>query len=165
MRNHDEPSVEEILDSIKKVIARDSEERSAMPRRRGLVAGGSEPASADEAEDVIELGSALGEELILEDDAAIAARFGDEPGEMEDDEDSLIADETRSAMQQNFAALTMLAKPGKQPQIVRQGETSLEGLVREMLRPMLKNWLDENLPEMVEAMVKAEIARIAGKKR
>ena len=68
-------------------------------------------------------------------------------------------------MQQNFAALTMMSKPGKQPQIVRQGETSLEGLVREMLRPMLSKWLDEHLPNMVEELVKAEISRIAGKKR
>jgi cell pole-organizing protein PopZ len=58
----------------------------------------------------------------------------------------------------------MLAEPGVPPQIVRSGETSLEGLVRDMLRPMLAEWLDRNLPGMVERMVKAEIARIAGKK-
>ncbi|EDL49789.1 DUF2497 domain-containing protein [Erythrobacter sp. SD-21] len=167
MQNHGEPSVEEILDSIKKVIARDSETRAAaMPqRRRGLVAGGADPVDAEEAEDVLELGAGLGEELILEDDADLDAVYGEEPGEDEAEEDGLIADATRSAMQQNFAALTMLAKPGKHPQIVRQGETSLEGLVREMLRPMLAKWLDDNLPGMVEGLVKAEIARIAGKKR
>ena len=167
MQHHGEPSVEEILDSIKKVIARDSEVRTqATQRRRGLIAGGgAEPADAEEAEDVLELGAGLGEELILEDNASLDAVYGEEPGEDEIDEDSLIADATRSAMQQNFAALTMLAKPGKQPQIVRQGETSLEGMVREMLRPMLAKWLDENLPGMVEELVKAEIARIAGKKR
>ena len=167
MQNYGEPSVEEILDSIKKVIARDSEVRTqATQRRRGLIAGGgAEPADAEEAEDVLELGAGLGEELILEDNASLDAVYGEEPGEDEIDEDSLVADATRSAMQQNFAALTMLAKPGKQPQIVRQGETSLEGMVREMLRPMLAKWLDENLPAMVEELVKAEIARIAGKKR
>ena len=58
----------------------------------------------------------------------------------------------------------MLALPGRQPQIVRSGETSLEGLTRELLRPMLAQWLDEHLPTMVEELVKAEIARIAGKK-
>lgn len=166
MQNHGEPSVEEILDSIKKVIARDTETRAAMPqRRRGLVAGGADPVDAEEAEDVLELGAGLGEELILEDDADLDAVYGEEAGEDEAEEAGLIADATRSAMQQNFAALTMLAKPGKQPQIVRQGETSLEGLVREMLRPMLAKWLDDNLPPMVEELVKAEIARIAGKKR
>jgi len=40
---------------------------------------------------------------------------------------------------------------------------TLEGLVREMLRPMLKDWLDAHLPEMVETMVKREIDRITGR--
>ena len=40
----------------------------------------------------------------------------------------------------------------------------MHDLVREMLRPMLAQWLDDNLPAMVEELVKAEIARIAGKK-
>lgn len=76
----------------------------------------------------------------------------------------LTGDATASAMRDNFAALAMLAQPGRPPQIVRSGETSLEGLTRELLRPMLAQWLDQNLPGMVEELVKAEIARIAGKK-
>jgi len=47
---------------------------------------------------------------------------------------------------------------------VRSGETSLEGLTRDLLRPMLSEWLDTNLPGMVERMVRDEIARIAGKR-
>ena len=83
---------------------------------------------------------------------------GENPG------DSLIADEVRDAMQENLAALAMLSEPPAKPQIVRSGETSLEGLTRELLRPMLAEWLDKNLPGMVEKMVQAEIARIAGKR-
>ena len=41
---------------------------------------------------------------------------------------------------------------------------TLEGLVRDMLRPMLAEWLDANLPELVEAMVAKEIARITGQR-
>ena len=37
---------------------------------------------------------------------------------------------------------------------------TLEGLVREMLRPMLSEWLDRNLPSLVEQMVAREIAKI-----
>nr|WP_281494619.1 DUF2497 domain-containing protein [Qipengyuania sp. S6317L1] len=85
--------------------------------------------------------------------------------ELEDSEDApLIKEETRGAMQENLAALAMLAEPGARPQIVRSGETSLEGLTRELMRPMLAEWLDKNLPGMVEKMVQAEIARIAGKR-
>ena len=67
-------------------------------------------------------------------------------------------------MRDNLATLAMLAEPGAKPQIVRSGETSLEGLVRDMLRPMLAEWLENNLPGMVEQMVRDEIARIAGKR-
>jgi cell pole-organizing protein PopZ len=40
---------------------------------------------------------------------------------------------------------------------------TLEGLVRELLRPMLKDWLDAHLPELVESLVKREIDRISGR--
>jgi uncharacterized protein len=44
-------------------------------------------------------------------------------------------------------------------------ENTLEGMVQEMLRPMLKTWLDQNLPDMVETIVTREIARISGRAR
>ena len=40
---------------------------------------------------------------------------------------------------------------------------TIEGLVREMLRPMLKEWLDENLPGIVDKHVEAEVKRIASR--
>ncbi len=42
---------------------------------------------------------------------------------------------------------------------------TLEDVVREMLRPMLKAWLDEHLPAIVEAQVSAEVERIARQRR
>ena len=45
----------------------------------------------------------------------------------------------------------------------RAGEDSLDGLVREMLRPILKEWLDANLPELVERVVTREVARVIGR--
>ena len=151
MGQHGEASVEEILESIKKVIARDNRVGALEDRRRRETQGVVEPASDEEADEVLELGQ----------DHLVA----DEPeGPDESDEAPLIADSVRESMQANLAALAMLAEPGVPPQIVRSGETSLEGLVREMLRPMLAQWLDTHLPGMVEAMVKAEISRIAGKR-
>jgi hypothetical protein len=38
---------------------------------------------------------------------------------------------------------------------------TLEDLVKEMLRPMLKSWLDDNLPNLVERLVRAEIERVS----
>lgn len=145
MRQSGEPSVEEILDSIKKVIARDNRADAAIERKerteRGIKA-----AEAETEDDVFELDAAA--ELVDEDA----------------DEAPLLPESTASSMRESIAALAMLAEPGAVPQIVRSGETSLEGLTRELLRPALAEWLDKNLPPLVERMVAAEIARIVGKK-
>jgi uncharacterized protein len=45
--------------------------------------------------------------------------------------------------------------------VIGQNARTLEDLVREMLRPMLKSWLDDNLPSMVERIVRAEIERVS----
>lgn len=133
-----EPSVEDILASIKKVIARDSqvEER---PRRTKQPLSESE----DESEEAI---------LDLVEEVGTA------------DEAPLVTEQARATMRESLAALSIMAQPGVAPQIVRSGETSLEGMVRDLLRPALSEWLDKNLPPLVEAMVAAEIARIVGKK-
>ncbi|GMM91859.1 DUF2497 domain-containing protein [Qipengyuania sp. MTN3-11] len=164
-----EPSVEEILDSIKKVIARDNREGAIAERRRrsqqAVEDRNPEPADGEEAEEVLELDEdamvALDGDADLDEDYDFEA---EEPRAEDDAELPLTADQTRQSMRANFEALATLARPGAAPQIVRSGETSLEGLVRDMLRPMLAEWLDDNLPGMVEEMVKAEIARIAGKR-
>lgn len=44
--------------------------------------------------------------------------------------------------------------------VLNRNARTLEDLVQEMLRPMLKSWLDQNLPTMVERMVRAEIERV-----
>jgi cell pole-organizing protein PopZ len=142
MRQANEPSVEEILDSIKKVIARDNRVATESPTRRAASA----PVIQDEEEDVLDLETA-GE--VVEEVAA---------------EGPLLPRETVSSISESLAALAVMAEPRAAPQIVRSGETSLEGLTRELLRPALAEWLDKNLPPLVEKMVAAEIARIVGKR-
>jgi cell pole-organizing protein PopZ len=46
-----------------------------------------------------------------------------------------------------------------------QNTDMIEQLTREMLRPMLKTWLDDNLPTIVERLVRAEIERVARGRR
>jgi cell pole-organizing protein PopZ len=41
-------------------------------------------------------------------------------------------------------------------------ERTLEGIVREMLRPLLRDWLDSHLPGIVERLVREEITRVVG---
>jgi cell pole-organizing protein PopZ len=45
--------------------------------------------------------------------------------------------------------------------VLVQNARTLEDLVREMLRPMLKSWLDDNLPGLVERLVRSEIERVS----
>jgi len=45
--------------------------------------------------------------------------------------------------------------------VLNSNPRTLEDLVREMLRPMLKAWLDDNLPPLVERLVRAEIERVS----
>ena len=45
--------------------------------------------------------------------------------------------------------------------VLSNNARTLEDLVKEMLRPMLKSWLDDNLPALVERIVKAEIERVS----
>jgi hypothetical protein len=45
--------------------------------------------------------------------------------------------------------------------VLTHSSRTIEDLVREMLRPMLKTWLDDNLPGMVERLVRAEIERVS----
>ena len=51
------------------------------------------------------------------------------------------------------------AAPDPGPAVDANGKT-IEDLVKEMLRPMLKEWLDRNLPPMVERFVEREIVRL-----
>jgi cell pole-organizing protein PopZ len=65
----------------------------------------------------------------------------------------LISSQTSAAVDSAFNALAQT--------VLVQNARTLEDLVREMLRPMLKSWLDDNLPGMVERLVRAEIERVS----
>lgn len=177
MAQQNEASVEEILESIKKVIARDNDDKDFLIKRRSEPAEETLVKTADDdlADEVLDLSDMeyLGDEGLVDPAADEVSAEPDTPEQSSAMEDDLITDEqppltteaAAGAMRDNLAALAMLSEPPARPQIVRSGETSLESLAREMLRPMLAEWLDKNLPGMVERMVQAEIARIAGKKK
>jgi uncharacterized protein len=68
-------------------------------------------------------------------------------------ENGLLSNATSAAVDSAFNTLAQT--------VLVQNARTLEDLVREMLRPMLKSWLDDNLPGMVERLVRAEIERVA----
>jgi uncharacterized protein len=68
-------------------------------------------------------------------------------------EGGLISAATSAAVDSAFNSLAQT--------VLVENARTLEDLVREMLRPMLKTWLDDNLPGMVERLVRAEIERVS----
>jgi cell pole-organizing protein PopZ len=66
---------------------------------------------------------------------------------------TIMSQATSAAVDSAFNALAQT--------VLVQNARTLEDLVREMLRPLLKSWLDDNLPGMVERIVKAEIERVS----
>jgi cell pole-organizing protein PopZ len=129
-----EPSMEDILASIKKVIAEEKVQRAQ---------GGSVTAQTDseaEPEEVLELTDQLAPPMDLG--------------------PPLLAQSAAESSRQSIETLAVVAAsaPPPQPQV-----NPLEELVREMLRPILKQWLDDNLPKLVDEHVKREISRITGR--
>ena len=134
-----EPSMEDILASIKKVIAEEKELRTT-----------GEPVESVEDEPLPEDSSASDEDVLeLDQPLALPADLG--PPLVDDQ----VAGESRQKLEAlQTVAATIPAAPAANP---------LEEIIREMLRPMLKQWLDDHLPQMVDEHVKREISRITGR--
>jgi uncharacterized protein len=138
MQSGREPSMEDILASIKKVIAEEKELRAAAA-----------PVDSVEDEPLPEEASADDDILELDQPLAPAVDLGPP---LVDEE---VAGQSRHALEQlQTVAASIPAAPPVNP---------LEDMVRELLRPILKQWLDDHLPQMVEEHVKREITRITGR--
>jgi uncharacterized protein len=74
----------------------------------------------------------------------------------------LVAPETAAAAASSVSTLMRTLAAGRATQVYSGGPT-LEDIVRAELRPLLKDWLDTNLPPLVERLVRAEIERVVGR--
>src|SRR5579863_3477516 len=171
-----EPSMEEILASIRSIIADDREPPAAPAPKVAAPAGpqivytnnaapAARPASA--APETVEAAppaappapaAAPAPKVVWEKPApappAAAVAEAPEPDEAAPaDEEPFASVETEAAVAASFQALSTT--------VALQSSAMIEGLTRDMLRPMLKSWLDDNLPSIVERLVRAEIQRVA----
>ena len=85
--------------------------------------------------------------------AVVPAREAARPPIHHETARSLISTTTSAAVDSAFNTLAHT--------VLAQNARTLDDLVREMLRPMLKSWLDDNLPGLVERLVRAEIERVS----
>ncbi len=151
-----EPSMEEILASIRRIISEDEEGADAnAPAKPSLVqeiAPATRPATppaaeADRANPHLETEDV---EMIKQN---VAAAVHNEA------EDAMMDEGAASAASSAFANLSDSVRVSDGP-----GKT-LEDIVVDMLKPMVKDWLDSNLPAIVEEKVEEEVQRVARRRR
>ena len=141
-----EPSMEDILASIKKVIAEEKGLRSATPALTlsGDAPNVTEAGSEEFGDDVLELHEPFVEDLTLPE-----VDLGP----------PLLSQDVAEASRSSLASLQEVAASAP------AGTSSvnpLEAVIREMLKPILKDWLDHHLPAIVDEHVRREIMRITG---
>lgn len=164
--------MEEILASIRRIISEDDAPAEAEAAHAPEPAPANEPAAAFEpapepVEDELELTERVTPQAETVGDIEAYTQAEPEPEPEPEpppppprpapvgrDDDRLVSEPSASAAAASFSQLSeAIAMPAA-------GRT-LEDLVRELLRPLLKDWLDTNLPRIVEAKVAEEVERIA----
>lgn len=160
-----DPSMEEILATIRRIIAEDE--------RTGTTA----PPMPKPAGDVLVLTEAVGDDGSLRHVAPrVEASVPPLPDGRREPEpprpeaaaaaprsDRLVSSAAADATAAAFARLSTMPRERREGELrLGGGDRTLEDIVREILRPMLQSWLDDHLPAMVERLVRAEIARVVG---
>jgi cell pole-organizing protein PopZ len=163
-----EPSMEEILASIRNIITDERQPTQSAapkpPQRPAAPAAGPQIVYSKDAATPQRVASGPSQraESPLASDATSPKVVWrqPEPADSESaanaaphDEEPLLSPEADEAVISSFGALSV--------NLAMRSAERADGLVREMLRPMLKQWLDENLPAIVERLVRAEIQRVA----
>jgi cell pole-organizing protein PopZ len=173
-KSANDPSMDDILASIRKIIS-DDEARAQVSGGQTAASGSANPAPAKRDDvllltDLVEDPKGGSRPTLLPLPRVDPASAGDMPqptiGGDSGADQALVAagvagvassalDRLSQAVQDSVPA-PMAPDPGP---TMGSGKT-LEELVKEMLRPMLKEWLDKNLPPMVERFVEREIVRL-----
>jgi uncharacterized protein len=152
-----EPSMEEILASIRNIIADDPAKappkapQSAPTPTPQIVYSKNAAAPHGDASGLSQRPDANTPTVVWRRPQAVEAETAADA--LEPGADPLLSPEANEAVTLSFGALSANLE-------VRSAELA-DSMVRDMLRPMVKAWLDDNLPAMVERLVRDEIQRIA----
>lgn len=156
-----DPSMEDILASIRRILSEDE-----APAAAGASPSPPQPA-AEPGDGVLVLDPAM---MVPEPAPAVKEAPMAEPVHSAPEPAppalpvplGLVAPEAAAAAASSVGSLvrTLMAQRSAQ---VRSGGPTIEDLVREEIRPLLKEWLDINLPPLVERLVRAEIERVVGR--
>lgn len=169
--------MEEILASIRRIIAEDGEQPEGAPPAAAPVPAGREDEILELTEVVTDDGSVRKVDEAPEEVAEEMTSPEPEPPpvvepepvrmaspEPLDDSDRLVSNAAAAASLAALSQLNKLNKPKAEKRMsdipLGEGQRTIEDMVREMLRPLLKEWLDSNLPELVERVVQDEVQRL-----
>jgi len=161
-----EPSMDDILASIRKILAEDEtgEDQGEGPTGQSTSETELEPGLADEEEPFH-----LTKEMLVSEEGTVSANPGlsgppppEMPDPMYEDRQGLVSGAVEEASSASIAKLANVIVHEREVQLGNPGVT-LEQLVREICAPVLKQWLDQNLPFMVERVVRQEIERIVNR--
>jgi cell pole-organizing protein PopZ len=177
-----EPSMEEILASIRRIISEDTDAgkgQAAAPAAPAAAPAAPAaaappppppppppaPAASAPPADVLELTEMVGDDGKVTEIAEKKPSAPPPPPPATDEDDQLVSNQAANAA---AGALAGLAAASRKPDIgdvrglmgVGNGSMTLEEIVRSEMRPILKAWLDEHLPPLVERLVQREIKRI-----
>jgi uncharacterized protein len=149
-----DPSMEDILASIRRILSEDEE-----PTGVGVKPTAPQPPGEGTEDGVL----VLDPSMMVSDPAHEAEPLPTSaaPPVTEAAPTTLVAPEAAAAAASSVGSLVRtLTERAVQ---VRSGGPTVEDIVREELRPLLKSWLDANLPPLVERLVRAEIERVLGR--
>jgi cell pole-organizing protein PopZ len=160
-----EPSMEEILSSIRRVIARDEAARDDKLEQRFGGSTDSADAGAPAVDDILDLTEIDATPAIAADGPATDAASAPAEEVQQDTESPLVSPQSVDATRQSISQLTAALAEGQAAPAADSAlpaGMTIEALAEAALKPMLKAWLDQNLPPLVERLVAREIARITG---
>ena len=154
-----EPSIEEILSSIRQIISDDDEEEAVAEEAEEKVV---EDPIRHESNDVLELTEDDLEDEPESEPMEIDMRDMEEEEQAAPPPRAVPSDIMSSGTQ--AAALGSISKLATKMPVNSSRSydgVTLEDIVRELLHPMLREWMDDNLPPMVERIVQKELEKLA----
>jgi cell pole-organizing protein PopZ len=182
LKTEQEPSIEEILESIRQIISDDGDTQE-------------EPAAEEASADILDLTEIINPEpavslemvdpppaeepaaaeqpqIVEEPKAEVPPQVMEEAPEpitqpttmdkpMKDDQNSLLSAQTADAATEQLSKLLEGNVAVEKDEIARTGKVTLEEMTYELMKPLLKTWLDQNLPGIIEKLVQKEVEKLS----
>ena len=159
-----DPSMEDILASIRRILSDDETAPGTAPAPVPALAAGDDDVIALDSSMMVEMPAPPPPVVALPAPVPIAAPAPAVPAPVSlPTAESLVAPATAAAVTSSVGGLLRTLIAERENVAVHRGGPTIEDMVREEIRPLLKDWLDVNLQPLVERLVRTEIERLVGR--